>query len=286
MDENVKEPETQKESLLEEAYELLKESDTLFEEENDQQKATLVDYSRIIFHVQQAGMQCWARSSQMFLSYILSQLGFSKGQIGSIFYKKMFLDKEKDKEYENINQYILGRKLRENESFSYSFDSLVVKLYNEFGSTAFLAEVFPSAIKHFLQALTKYTGKGNNKTVTLIIDNDEDEEIFEQEGSCTIIYKTFQSELQNGLQSGHLKGKDKKFWNNKKEEEKVNYLVDLVQVSPILIESPGHAFVLSGYDPELKQFILNDSLSSVPTRNSEKGLLKRLSSIIMMAKID
>ena len=65
------------------------------------------DYSKEIFHVTQAGMQCWARSSQMFLSYILNQLGFSKGQIGSIFYKKMFLDKQSDKEYEINNQYIL-----------------------------------------------------------------------------------------------------------------------------------------------------------------------------------
>lgn len=243
------------------------------------------DYSKLIFHVTQAGMQCWARSSQMFLSYILSQLGFSKGQIGSIFYKKMFLDKESEKEYEMINQYILGRKLRKDEKISYSFDALVVKLYNEFGSTAFLAEVFPSAIKHFLQALTLYTKKSTLATVTLIIDNDEEEEIFEQEGSCTIIYKTFQSELHNGLQSGHLNGKDKEFWKNKKEQEKVDYLIDLLQVSPILIESPGHAFVLSGYDQESKQFILNDSLSSVPTRTNEKGLLKRLSAIIMMVKI-
>ncbi len=284
MDEQIKESEESKESLVERAYDILKESETLLEEEQSQSKEE-IDYSRQIFHVQQAGMQCWARSSQMFLSYILSELGFSKGQIGSIFYKKMFLDTGSDKEYEDINQYVLGRKLRKDESFTYSFDSLVIKLYNEFGSTAFLAEVFPSAIKHFLQALTKYTGKGQDKTITLIIDNDEDEEIFEQEGSCTIIYKTFQSELKNGLQSGHLKGKDKKFWQDKKDEEKVSYLVDLVEVSPILIESPGHAFVLSGYDPRTKQFILNDSLSSVPTRNSEKGLLKRLSSIIMMAKV-
>ncbi len=245
-----------------------------------------IDYSKSIFHVQQAGMQCWARSSQMFLSYILTNLGFTKGQIGSIFYKKMFLDKETDKEYEIITQYILGRKLRQKESFSYSFDSLVVKLYNEFGSTAFLAEVFPAAIKHFLQALTKYTQKGSNKTITLIIDNDEEEEVFEQEGSCTIIYKTFENELKNGLRSGHLNGKDKNFWNNKKDQEKVHYLINLLHVSPILIESPGHAFVLSGYDPEGHQFILNDSLSSIPSHTSENNLLKRLSSIIMMAKID
>ena len=135
-----------------------------------------IDYSKGIFHVQQAGMQCWARSSQMFLSYILTQLGFSKGQIGSIFYKNMFLDKNDTKEYEIINQYILGRRLRKGEKITYSLDALVVKLYNEFGSTAFLAEVFPSVIKHFLQALTKYTNKGQNTKITLIIDNDEEED--------------------------------------------------------------------------------------------------------------
>ena len=255
------------------------------EVEAKEQFSDHLDYSKSIFHVQQAGMQCWARISQMFLSYILTQLCFSKGQIGSIFYKKMFLNKETDNEYELINQYILGRKLRKDESFSYSFDSLVVKLYNEFGSTAFLAEVFPSAIKHFLQALTKYSQSVQNNTVTLIFDNDVEEEIFEQEGSCKIIYKTFESELKNGMQSGHLNGKDKSFWNNKNDQEKVEYLKNLLQVSPILIESPGHAFVLSGYDATDNQFILNDSLSSVPTRTSQKGLLKRLSAIIMMAKI-
>ena len=243
------------------------------------------DYSKEIFHVTQAGMQCWARSSQMFLSYILNQLGFSKGQIGSIFYKKMFLDKQSDKEYELINQYILGRKLRKDEKISYSFDALVVKLYNEFGSTAFLAEVFPSAIKHFLQALTKYTKKGQGTTVTLIIDNDEEEEIYKQNESCTIVYKTFKSELNNGLQSGHLNGNDKEFWNNKSDTEKTDFLKNILKISPILIESPGHAFVLSGYDSEIKQFILNDSLASVPTYTSEKGLLKRLSAIIMMVKL-
>ena len=287
MEENVKEPEISesKESLVEQAFDILNESTS--KQQHDQSRQ-LVDYSKIIFHVQQAGMQCWARSSQMFLSYILSELGFSKGQVGTIFYKKMFLHDETitDKEYELINQFILGRKLRKDEKFTYSFDALVVKLYNEFGSTSFLAEVFPSAIKHFLQALTKYTGKGQEKTITLIIDNDEEEEIFEQEDSCKIVYKTFQSELQNGLQSGHLNGKDKKFWKDKSNQEKVAYLIDLLQTSPILIESPGHAFVLSGYDPKEKEFILNDSLSSIPTKTSEKGLLKRLSSIIMMAKID
>lgn len=259
---------------------------TLLKEESLTSLSEKIDYSKSIFHVSQVGLQCWARSSQMFLSYILSQLGFSKGQIGSIFYKKMFLDKKNDKEYEMINQYILGRKLRKDEKITYSLDALVVKLYNEFGSTAFLAEVFPSVMKHFLQALTKYTEKGQNTRITLIIDNDEEEEIFKQEGSCTIIYKTFQSELQNGLQSGHLKGNDKRFWEDKSVEEKVEYLKNLLQTSPILIESPGHAFVLSGYDPEARQFILNDSLSSVPTRTDEKGLLKRLAAIIMMAKLN
>ena len=112
MEEKVKQSESEesKESLVEQAYDILKDSETLIEKEQDQTK-DLVDYSKQIFHVQQAGMQCWARSSQMFLSYILSQLGFSKGQIGSIFYKKMFLHDESitDKDYELINQYILGR---------------------------------------------------------------------------------------------------------------------------------------------------------------------------------
>ena len=111
-------------------------------------------------------------------------------------------------------------------------------------------------------------------------------EIFEQEGSCTIVYKTFQSELHNGLQSGHLNGNDKKFWHEKSDDEKADYLVNLLHISPILIESPGHAFVLSGYDPGSGKFILNDSLSSVPTKSDVKSLLKRLSAIIIMARLE
>ena len=92
--------------------------------------------------------------------------------------------------------------------------------------------------------------------------------------------------MNNGLQSGHLNGNDKQFWNEKSENEKFDYLINLLQISPILIESPGHAFVLSGYDPETNQFILNDSLSSVPTRTDGKNLLKRLAAIIMMVKLE
>jgi hypothetical protein len=247
----------------------------------------IINHSKSIFHVQQAGMQCWARSSQMFLSYILSNLGFSKGEIGSIFYYRMLLNKKfiDEQAYENINQYVLGRRLRKDEKISYSFDAMVVKLYDEFGSTAFLAEVFPSAIKHFLQALTSHTKRGKNRTVTLIIDNDEEEEIFEQEGACTIIYKTFSSELKNGLKSGHLSGNDKEFWRNKETKEKIAYLINLVEKSPILIESPGHAFVLSGYDFNEKKFIVNDSLASQPSKISEERLLRSLSAIIMMVKV-
>lgn len=267
-------------------YSMEKNEDNILKDAKLPSLPETIDYSKGIFHVQQAGMQCWARSSQMFLSYILTSLGFSKGNIGSIFYKNMFLHEQPEKDYEDLNQYILGRKLRKDEAIAHSLDAIVVKLYDEFGATSFLAEVFPSAIKHFLQALTKSTQKGQNRKITLIIDNDEEEEVFEQEGSCTIVYKTFQSEFNNGLQSGHLNGNDKKFWNEKSSDEKVEYLVNLLKISPILIESPGHAFVLSGYNPETDQFILNDSLSSVPTRTDGKSLLKRLAAIIMMAKLE
>ena len=163
---------------------------------------------------------------------------------------------------------------------------MVVKIYNEFGSTSFLAEVFPSFIKNYLQAFTKVTKKFLDTTITLIIDNDNEEEVYKSEESCTIIYKTFPSYFNNGIETGLLKGKDKEFWESLDDKEKIKKLEELLQVSPILIESPGHAFVLSGIIPQNGKFIVNDSLTDRTGVVSYKNLLGSLSSLVLLAKIE
>jgi hypothetical protein len=180
----------------------------------------------------------------------------------------------------------LGRRLRENEPILKTLDQLVVKIYSEFGSTSFLAEVFPSFITQYLQAFTRVTKRFQDSTVILIMDNDNEEEIYRQESSCTIIYRTFNLVFNNGLKTGLLKGDDKKFWESLVMHQKIEKLYDLLKVSPVLVESPGHAFVLSGYLPLENKFIVNDSLASSTRLVKGGNLLKSLASIVLLVLVE
>lgn len=255
---------------------------------NHELKDLKIDHSKLILHTTQTGMQCWSRSSQMILSYILRKMGFSMKEIKTVFYNNLFLDldgKISQVEYKNLNQLILGRRLREKEDILTNLDDLVVKIYDEFGSTSFLAEVFPSFIKQYIQAFTRVTQKFQNKTLTLIMDNDNELETYEIDGSCKVIYQTFTSKFNNGIKTGLLKGEDKEFWESLDKTNKIKKLTGLLKISPILVESPGHAFVLSGYLPEEEKFIINDSMASETRVMSVKNLLKSLSSLVLLAEI-
>lgn len=248
----------------------------------------IIDYSDSIIHFKQTGQQCWARSSQMFLSYLLHTLGFSKEEISIAFYDNLFIYDEYRQNtdlYLQLNQMLLGRRLRSSEKVYFTLDELVEKIYIEFGSTAFSAEVFAAFMKNYLQALSKVTHKFRSATIILIIDNDEEEEVFEQESACTIIYRTFNFETNSRLKTGMLQGDDSKLWNALSKEEKKTLIADLLQFSPILSEVPGHAFVISGIDYSDSTLIINDSLSNKVYKSPLDSNLNLLTAFVMLAKI-
>ena len=85
--------------------------------------------------------------------------------------------------------------------------------------------------------------------------------------------------------TGFLNGQDKTLWTLLSEAEKKELLIELLSISPLLIETPGHALVLSGYIKSEDQFVVNDSLSNKNRRMKCNGLLKEISAIILMAEI-
>lgn len=253
------------------------------------QEETLINYSDLIIHFRQTGQQCWARSAQMLLSYILRSLNLTKKEIYSIFYNNLFLEDvflQDEDRYKELNQILLGRKLRLSETFNITLDDLFLKMYVEFGATAFSAEVFAAFIKNFLQIFSKTTGRFQSATVTLIIDNDEEEEIFESEDTCTIKYITFKTISKSKLNSGMLAGDDKEKWTSYSDDERLSLLTDFLSISPILSEIPGHAFIISGIDHRDSSLIINDSLSNKVYRTPTKSYLNKLSAFVMLASIN
>jgi hypothetical protein len=244
-----------------------------------------IDYSPSIFHFRQTGQQCWARSSQMFLSYILHVLGLSKDEITLVFYENLFLKKYDEHDYLELNQYLLGRRLKPSEKVIFTLDGLFLKMYSEFGSTAFSAEVFAAFIKNYLQMFSKITGRFQSAIITLIIDNDKDEEIFKQANSCTMIYRSFNLETDSKLTTGILSGVDKEPWMKLTEKGKINLLSDLIAISPILAEVPGHAFVISGINESDSVLIINDSLSNNVYKTPLNSNLNSLTALVMLTRI-
>ena len=105
-----------------------------------------IDYSDEIIHIQQMGMQCWVRSSEMLFTWVLHQLGLSPDMVYKLFVEDLLpeelLNKSDDREklILEINQRILGRRLRKGEEAELCLDSLFVKVYYEFGASTFSPE--------------------------------------------------------------------------------------------------------------------------------------------------
>ncbi|MFW9928694.1 MAG: hypothetical protein ACFFD1_04835 [Candidatus Thorarchaeota archaeon] len=246
----------------------------------------MIDHSLVIYHAQQTGMQCWVRSSQMIFSWILHKIGIQSNQIDEIFYKSLFpnvyfsnKEEKKEKIFE-FNQRGLGRRLRKSEPIIETIDEFFVKIYSEFGSQMYAPEIFLSIITNYINILYSINGfPFKKKTLIIIFDNDEETEKFDY-----IIYKDFKSETNNEINTGCFRGQDKNNWQKKNDDEKIKIITKLLTDSPLLIEYPSHAVVLSGYDKENKIFIVNDSLFTKFNKVNEKFLLENLSTLVMCFK--
>ncbi|MHA1990994.1 MAG: hypothetical protein ACW981_09200 [Candidatus Hodarchaeales archaeon] len=246
-----------------------------------------IDYSSSIFHIRQSGMQCWVRSSQMAFSWILNQLGFTKSNVIDIFYESMFPRHYFEKDTERLdrirvfNQLGLGRKLRREEKVITTIDSFFIKIYQEFGASTFSPEIFASVMTNYLNELFKIQKcPPNCEKVEIIFDNDKKQEKF-----GNISYYQFRSRTNNLFNTGCFFGQDKEIWSKLSQKKKLDLVLLCLKNSPVLIEYPGHALLLSGYSSEKKAFIVNDSLNGSPKMVTESQLLKNLTTIVMFFKI-
>lgn len=246
-----------------------------------------IDYTPEILHVKQWGLQCWVRSAEMLFSWILFKLGLDLDIVYAIFFSNLFpeqivMDQYQQKQFViEFNQRALGRKLRPNETTQSCMDDLFVKIYNEFGATSFSPEVFASIMTNYLNMISKvHTFQIDPSKIDLVIDNDE---IIENNGIVNFV--NFKTATDNAFLTGCVKGSDQSLWNSYTEEAKLNYIIMCLDESPVLIEIPGHALLLSGYLPEKKKFIVNDSLQNKSVEVKCDSFLANLSTIVMYTRI-
>lgn len=225
----------------------------------------------------------------MLLSYTFRRLGLTIREVEVVRKKNLFLTKElgrQDEPYLNLNQQVLGRRLRDGEKSARSLDRLVLKMYEEFGSQAFVAVSFASFIKNYLQLFSEMTGRFQQAVVTLFMDNDKSVEVFDKPLSCTITYQTFQNIAGSTLTSGLLSGEGAGPWGQLGAGQKLDTIHLLLSISPLIVEVPRHAFLISGYSNEGGgTFLLNDPLSRNPRWVDAWGLLQHLTSIVMMVEV-
>jgi hypothetical protein len=219
----------------------------------------------------------------MVFSWLLNRLGYSKSDIKDIFYKSMFPNHffknngEKLNRIKQFNQIGLGRKLRKEEQIALSIDQFFVTIYQEFGESVFSPEIFASVITNYLNILFELQNcPPDCQKVNIIFDNDQDKEEF---GSVS--YYQFAYFTDQMFHTGCFKGQDKEIWLNMSQEEKLNLILTCLKFSPVLIETPGHALVLSGYSSTTNLFTINDSLNEGPIRVKEVHLLNKLTTIVM-----
>ena len=228
----------------------------------------------------------------MLLSWILRSVGFDNQQTENMLFHDMipaFLEAEEGGRQElakEINQLALGRHLRNGESIQRSIDALFSKIYFEFGATAFLPEVFASVFTNYLNFLSKlskeissWSETFNSYSIDLIWDNDKKIEEF-----GVVTYRRFQDYTNGRIVSGCLAGNDKALWDHYDQDKKVEILLSCLQSSPLLLETAGHAFLLSGFRTD-KKFIINDSLNYSPTLMTPEHLLSVLRTVVMFLKI-
>jgi hypothetical protein len=223
----------------------------------------------------------------MLFSWVLSKFSLSKEIIFEIFFESMFPlsfcndNRKKFKFIKEFNQRALGRKLRANENIETTIDSFFAKIYKEFGANAFTPEVFASIITSYLNMLSKM--KEVPKTIEkidLVFDNDESVEDFE-----IVRYLDFKTATKGLFVTGCFAGADREIWENCSPDKQTNIILACLKNSPLLIETVGHAILLTGYLPEDELFIINDSLYNTPRVIKKDALLKALTTIVMFFRI-
>ena len=246
-----------------------------------------IDYTHEILHVKQWGLQCWVRSAEMLFSWVLFKLGLHSDLVYTIFFSNLFpeqlLNDQQQQQHLIIefNQRALGRRLRSSDNIQSCMDDLFVKIYNEFGATAFSPEVFASIMTNYLNMLSKiYAFTMSPPYIDLVIDNDEK---IEHHGAVNFV--NFETATNNVFLTGCVQGSDQNLWMSYSEEHKLQHIISCLRESPILIEIPGHALLLSGYLPGRKTFIVSDSLQTTAVEVKQESLLTNLSTLVMYARI-
>ncbi|OLS25823.1 MAG: hypothetical protein HeimC3_10970, partial [Candidatus Heimdallarchaeota archaeon LC_3] len=136
-------------------------------------------------------------------------------------------------------------------------------------------------ITNYLKILFKISKFSlNYQKIDIFFDNDKLKEKF-----GPINYYHFKLISENSFNTGCFHGRDKEIWENLSNSEKLDLIVNCLKHSPVLIETPGHALVLSGYSTKEEHFLVNDSLRSSPTTISRNQVIKYLTTIVMFFRI-
>lgn len=239
-----------------------------------------INHFNEIVHVRQYAVDCWARSSQMFFSWIMSQLGFSRQEVEEV-YESHLLPKriikdlaevEVEELYRELNQRLLGRRLAQNEPVTNNFHSMVTKIYQEWDSAPQDPDFFASVVINYLAVLGRFLP---DVQVKLWMDDPELTQLREE---LNVVQLLDLRDLDERVVYNNL-------WRNTKKEDRKRILLDLLGRSPLLARDSGHAFVISGYDSKKDQFIVNDSMTNKAGNVDATGLSRRVQNIALVAEV-
>lgn len=246
-------------------------------EADDQPKPVTINHFQDIVSIVQRATDCWARSSQMFFSWILTRLGLTKDDIEEIFFHslipKRFLEEKTEEEiqdgYKTLTQLLLGRRLAVGEPFARTFNSLVEKMYAEWGHDRQDPHFFGSVIINYLHVLSTFNIKIQ---LTLYM---EDPDPFKKNPKIVLsdIRRLEPALVYNDL------------WHKMSTEDRLARLLNILQFSPILARSRNHAFVISGWDEESQYFVINDSLSGEPSLIHANQFLRYVQAVTMFVRV-